>query len=72
MADNPEKRGGRDRSRIDPDQPHEVEYVHRQFPFMSREEIVDAIRTNGPGREAVMAFLEERSKTGKHGTLPKT
>lgn len=65
MADNPEIRGGRDRSRINAEQPYEVEYVHRQFPFFSHDEILDAIKQKGPNREAVMAFLEERSK--KHG-----
>jgi hypothetical protein len=66
MADNPNLKG-RDKNRIDADQPYEVEYVHRQFPNLSRDEIIEAIRSKGPDRSAVITFLEKRNQKRKQG-----
>ena len=52
MEDKPEVRGERDRGRISPEQPHEVERVHRQYPHLSRDEIRNAIWEKGPDRDA--------------------
>lgn len=67
MADNPEQRGRQDRDRVSADQPYEVEYLHRKFPHLSHEQILEAIKAKGPMRDDVMSFLEAESGTGKHG-----
>ncbi len=62
MADNQDIRDGRDRSKIDLNDPSEVEYVHQQFPRLSHQEVVEAIREKGPSREAVILYLERSAK----------
>ena len=44
MSDDKNKRGKQDNIRVDSNDPSEVEYLHRQFPHMTHEEIVAAIR----------------------------
>jgi hypothetical protein len=57
MSDNKEKMDGRDRSRVDANDKSEVEYVHKQFPNLSHSEVLEAIKTKGPNREAIMEYL---------------
>ena len=57
MSDNKDSRDGRDRSRVDSNDPSEVEYVHQQFPNLSHEQVVEAIKSQGPSRDAIYAFL---------------
>jgi hypothetical protein len=57
MSDNKSLRDGRDRSKIDLNDPAEVEYVHQQFPWLTHEEIREAIKENGPSWEKVTSFL---------------
>ena len=63
MEDNANLRGGPDR-RINADQ-DEIHYLHQQFPQFSREEIVRAIREKGPSRAGVIAYLQEKVKSGE-------
>jgi len=58
MTDNRVIRGRKDLSRIDVNDPVDVEYIHHQFPWLSRQQILQAIKKHGPDREAVLAFLE--------------
>lgn len=60
MTDNKNIHDGRDNSKIDINDPSEVEYVHQQFPGLSHEQIVEAIKTKGPSREAVMNYLKTK------------
>jgi hypothetical protein len=62
MADNKNKRDGRDRSRIDSKDKSEVEYVHRKFPDLPHQAISGAIRAAGPNRDDVMKYLKEKKK----------
>lgn len=55
-------RGQRDRSRIDINNPVDVEYVHHQFPWISHNEIKEVIKKYGPDRDAVQSVLERSSK----------
>lgn len=50
--------GQKDLNRIDVNDPAQVEYVHYQFPWLSREQIREAIRKHGPDRDDVEAYLE--------------
>jgi hypothetical protein len=59
MTDNKVFRGQKDRSRIDVNDPIDVEYVHHQFPWLSHKEIRDIIKKYGPDRHAVQAVLEK-------------
>lgn len=56
-------KGQRDRRRIDVNDPVDVEYVHHQFPWLSHQEIKEAIKKYGPDREDVRTALE---RAGAH------
>ena len=58
MADNKSKVGQQDKVRIDASDPSEVEYVHRQFPHLQHQQVLDAIREKGPMREDVIRYLK--------------
>ena len=45
--------------------PVDVEYVHHQFPWLSHEQIKEAIEKHGPDRDAVQAVLEQ-SGSSRH------
>jgi hypothetical protein len=53
MADDKMNTGKQDDLRVDINDPSEVEYVHRQFPQKTHEEVVDAIRKYGPMRKDI-------------------
>ena len=58
MADNKTKVGQQDKIRIDASDPSEVEYVHRQFPHLQHQQVLDAVKEKGPLREDVIKFLK--------------
>jgi len=58
MADNKEITSHQDRLQIDINDSSEVEYVHRLFPELEHEQIVEAIRKKGPIRKNVMEYLK--------------
>ena len=60
MSDNKEIRDNRDSSKIDINDPSEVEYVHQQFPNLRHEQIVEAVKSKGPSRQAVMEYLKTK------------
>ncbi len=60
MSDNKNIHDNRDRSKIDINDPSEVEYVHQQFPGLKHDQIVQAIKEKGPSREAVMNYLKTK------------
>jgi len=57
MSDNKNNTGQQDRIRVDANDASEVEYLHRQFPNKSHQEIKDAIKTKGPLRADIEAYL---------------
>jgi hypothetical protein len=57
MSDDKNFRGQQDRLRVDANDPNEVEYLHRQFPDKSHEEIKKAIQAAGPLREDIECRL---------------
>jgi hypothetical protein len=57
MADDKRNTGNQDDIRVDINDPSEVEYVHRQFPQKTHEEVVDAIRKYGPMRKDIEEAL---------------
>ncbi|MGC1240433.1 MAG: DUF3606 domain-containing protein [Chryseosolibacter sp.] len=65
MTDNKVFRGQRDRSRIDVNDPVDVEYVHHQFPWLSHAQIKEIIRKFGPDRDAVQAVLEKEGSSSR-------
>lgn len=60
MSDNKNVRDGRDNAKIDINDPSEVEYVHRQFPNLAHDQIIEAIKQKGPSREDVMNYLKTK------------
>lgn len=62
MSDSKQNIGKQDRIRIDSKDPNEVEYVHRQFPSFTHEQILVAIKRAGPFREEVMKYLKKLGK----------
>jgi len=62
MPDNKMNVSQQDKIRIDASDPSEVEYVHRQFPHLTHQQVLDAVREKGPMREDVMKFLQTLKK----------
>jgi hypothetical protein len=60
MADNKSITDKRDSSKIDSNDPGEVEYVHSLFPDLEHQNIVDAIEAAGPEREKVYAYIRKK------------
>lgn len=60
MSDNKNVQDKRDSSKIDMNDPSEVEYVHQQFPNLKHAEVLEAIQSKGPSRQAVMEYLQKR------------
>ena len=58
MADDKSKKGKQDDIRVDSNDKNEIEYVHRQFPSKTHQEIVDAVKTAGPFRENIIKYLK--------------
>ena len=65
MAESSIFKGQRDRSRIDINDPIDVEYIHHQFPWVSHKVIREVIRQHGPDRDAVQNALERYSDSGR-------
>ena len=59
MSDNKQNTGKQDDLRVDPNDASEVEYLHRQFPTRTHEEIKDAIKKAGPMRADIIAYLKK-------------
>ena len=59
MADNKDQTSQQDRIRVDSNDPSEVEYLHKQYPDMSHQQIVDAIRIAGPLWADIIAWLDK-------------
>ncbi|RYY70327.1 MAG: DUF3606 domain-containing protein [Chitinophagaceae bacterium] len=59
MSDNKQTQDRRDDVNIDSNDASEVEYVHQQFPHLTHQQVLEAIKAKGPSREAVMAYLEK-------------
>lgn len=57
MSDNKKNVGKQDDIRVDANDASEVEYLHRQFPQKSHEEIKRAIVEKGPLRKDIEEFL---------------
>lgn len=60
MSDNKQNIGKQDDIRVDVNDPSEVEFLHRQFPDKTHEEIVKAIREAGPMRVNIVAYLQRK------------
>lgn len=59
MADDKKNTGRQDDIRVDANDPSEVEYLHRQFPHKTHEEVLAAIRQYGPMRKDIEEQLRE-------------
>ena len=60
MSDNKDKQGKQDASRVDINDGSEVEYLHRQFPNKSHDEIKKAIKEKGPMRKEIEEYLRTK------------
>lgn len=57
MSDNKSNTGRQDDIRVDINDSSEVEYLHRQFPGKTHEQIKEAIKAKGPLRKDIEAYL---------------
>jgi hypothetical protein len=58
MADNKQNIGKQDDIRVDINDASEVEYLHRQFPGKTHEQIKEAIEKKGPFRKDIIDYLK--------------
>lgn len=40
-------------------------YLHKQFPWLSESEVMEAIQLKGPNADHVIKYLDEKSSKGK-------
>jgi hypothetical protein len=59
MSDNKTNVGKQDDIRVDLNDPSEVEYLHRQYPNKTHQEIKDAIKAKGPLRKDIVSYLNK-------------
>ena len=59
MSDDKSKTGKQDDIRVDSNDSSEVEYLHKQFPNKSHEEIKKAIDKKGPFRKDIIEYLKQ-------------
>ena len=59
MADDKKNTGKQDDIRVDANDPSEVEYLHRQFPNKTHQQVKDAIKAHGPLRKDIEAALRK-------------
>ena len=60
MADNKQQTSQQDRIRVDANDSSEVEYLHQQYPFMTHQQILDAIKAAGPLRRNIVEYLNQK------------
>ena len=65
MSDDKSKIGQQDRLRVDAGDSSEVEYLHRQFPEYSHDEIRKAIQNKGPLRVDIVTYLMSHKTKSK-------
>ncbi len=58
MADDKSKTGKQDDMRVDMNDPSEVEYLHRQYPNKTHQQVKDAVEKYGPMREDIKKHLD--------------
>ena len=58
MSDNKNATDIKDRMRVDANDPAEVEYVHRKYPHLEHQQVLDAVRSKGPMREDIERYLD--------------
>ena len=58
MSDDKSKQGKQDDIRVDTNDKSEVEYLHRQFPSKTHEQIISAIKAAGPMRKDIIKYLQ--------------
>lgn len=46
-----------ERVKINKDDPEEVSFMHRQFPLMQEQQILEAIEEAGPYKDEIMKYL---------------
>lgn len=66
MADDPRKRGGQDRQRIDVTQDHELRSWSERFG-VSKEQLKEAVQAVGDRAAKVEAHLKERGPARRSG-----
>ena len=60
MSDNKQNTGAADASRVDLNDPGEVEYLHQQYPNKTHEQVKEAIKKAGPMRKDIVAELDKQ------------
>lgn len=58
MTDDKSKQPWQDDIKVDVNDKSEVEYVHKQFPNKTHQQIIDAIKKAGPYRKDIIKHLQ--------------
>ena len=61
MEDNKAKTDGRDNSKVDKNDPFEVEFLHREWKQFSHSQIKEGIEKYGPERDKIEDYLNSKS-----------
>jgi hypothetical protein len=63
MRNEENKQGLQDDIHVDPKDKSEVEYLHRQFPELTYEQIAAAVKAKGPLRREIVEFLVDLKRS---------
>jgi len=58
MSDNKTDNGLQDRLRVDANDPSEVEYLHSKFAHLTHQQVLDAVKSEGPMRDDIEKYLD--------------
>jgi hypothetical protein len=58
MSDNKQLKGQQDRNKVNAQEPYEVEDLHRKYPHLPHQTVAEAVKSHGPERKKVEAYLD--------------
>ncbi len=62
MSDDKKLTGQQDRNRVNSQEGYEVEDLHQKYPHLSHQTVLDAVKTHGPDRKKIEAYLDTLGK----------
>lgn len=62
MSDNKKLKDKQAHGKVKSSEPYETSYLHRKFPKLENQTVVDAIRQHGPERKKIETYLSGLGK----------
>jgi Protein of unknown function (DUF3606) len=62
MSDNKHLKDQRDRSKVNSEEPYEVEDLHQKYKHLTHQTVADAVKQYGPDRKKIETYLDSLGK----------